>query len=290
MSWVAVGGAAVSVGGSLLGGASKKKAAKRAESAAKRRHEQAVFYGQDYRNRLTREGDALRGALAGRGEEARDVLTGVGDFVRDDIAGVRGVREGAARQLQQLLAGELETTPGYEFIRDESLRGVSRQAAARGANVSGQVLAELQQRGSQLASTEYHNIMGNLNRLLGASGQLTGQATQQYSNLINNAQNMYSALFQAGHLNRAQLIQAGEGGLLGAATGSQPNLADLELARGVSQAETIGNIAGTIGSLVGTLESESDSGGGSSGGGSVSSGINQSAISQAMRDFRLPSN
>lgn len=57
-------------------------------------------------------------------------------------------------------SGALAQTPGYQFVRDEVLGALERSAAARGTNLTGGLLKDLQDRAAGLASTEFGNEFG----------------------------------------------------------------------------------------------------------------------------------
>jgi len=133
--WATGAAAAVSIGSSYLGGKSEQKSLKDARKAF---------------------------------EKGRDVYgmqaAGMADpFMQH--------RPWAADRLQGILSGEQDfrTDPGYEFVRSEAMRGVSRQGHASGYGHSGNLYAGLQNRAAGLASTEYGNIIDRLTTLAGAT-------------------------------------------------------------------------------------------------------------------------
>lgn len=65
-----------------------------------------------------------------------------------------------------------KSNPAYQFAYDEAMRGTERSMAARGYNMSGNLLTALQERGSGLASQQYN---AEVNRLMALSGATTGQ-------------------------------------------------------------------------------------------------------------------
>ena len=98
-------------------------------------------------------------------------------------------RDEAARRLRDITLGDpsayLAQDPGYQFRLQEGQRQVERAASARGLNVSGNVLAALQERGQGLASQEYAASVQRLMELGGGfaqnaaiGGQLYGQLQQ----------------------------------------------------------------------------------------------------------------
>lgn len=76
---------------------------------------------------------------------------------------------------------------GYQDIFDESMRGVSSNAAARGLLASGSTVRGLADRGGQLAQQNFGNylqqLLGTANASFGAGGTLLGNITNagQYS-------------------------------------------------------------------------------------------------------------
>lgn len=248
MSWVAVG-AAVSVAGSLFGGSSERRAQRRARREARRFEELARTAGAN----ITTAGEQSRTNLRGAAEDIRSTLTSAAEEIREEGGAVRTARDSAANQLTRLLEGDFENTPGYEFIRSESLRGVERAASARGANVSGNVLTELQQRSRDLASTEYTTILRNLNSILGTSGNVSAGQRQSYTNLLTNANNIYSTLFQGGEASRLNAVQSGETAILRGSGEAIGSIAQTQLAQGQSSASTANNIASTLGTTLSTI-------------------------------------
>lgn len=210
------------------------------------------------RRNLYTEGDKIRDRFLGTGEDVRARLTGVGEELLGRGESVREVRDTAAGQLQKLLSGEFDTTPGYEFTRDEALRASARGASARGANVSGNVLAELQNRAAGLASTEYNTILQNLSGLLGTSGSLTATSEGQYSQLIQNANNIYSNLFSTGERTRADMVTRGELQYVGQSADAIANQAELSLLQGQTQGAAGANIASLFGSAIQGLGDKKD--------------------------------
>lgn len=118
-------------------------------------------------------------------------------------------------QLNRILQGEEDFTadPGYQFRVDEDARATERAAAARGGNISGNVLAELGNRRQQLASQEYGNI---INRLIGLSAATPENAIAGgtfYGNaMMQRAQGMAEAEIGAGFA-QSRGIAAGHAGI-----------------------------------------------------------------------------
>jgi hypothetical protein len=154
-------GASESVSGAIRAYGSKRSAAKESEGYKKA----DVFY-----NRMLEE--------AGKSREMADPFS--------------QYRAKAAERLYNLtLSGDtsaaLEQDPGYQFRLQEGTRQTERAMASRGMNVSGNVLAALQERGQGLASQEYGAAVSRLMELGG------GYA----SNAVAGA-NIYSGMTMSG--------------------------------------------------------------------------------------------
>lgn len=89
-------------------------------------------------------------------------------------------------QLHGILQGERDwtTDPGYQFRVAEDERAVERAAAARGSNISGNVLTELASRRQQMASQEYSNVINRLIGLAAATPENAIAGGQMYANAM----------------------------------------------------------------------------------------------------------
>lgn len=79
-----------------------------------------------------------------------------------------------AKALQEQSLADFETTPGYQWRKQEGIDGLDRSAAARGLLRSGAQLKAVQRFGDGLASEEYGNYF---DRLMGVSTGGAGAAT-----------------------------------------------------------------------------------------------------------------
>lgn len=123
-------------------------------------------------------------------------------------------RPGFAQQLSGILTGETDfrTDPGYQFRMGEATRETERAGAARGFNRSGNIMAAVNQRAQDVASSEYNNIINRLSGLAGATPQNAIAGGQVFGNLMGN---VYGANI-ASAANRSQAGgSSGLGGLLG---------------------------------------------------------------------------
>lgn len=229
-------------------------------------------------------GDAARGALTSYGGQAYgDVAAGYGDASRrlgdastllnlgrnqatsylDQVPGLYQPYAAAGAQAQGLYSDALglngapgnarateafTTGPGYEFQRDEALRGATRQAAATGRLDGGGTLAELTRIGNGLASQEWNNW---LTRLQGQGAQ----GMQAASGIAGGLTNLGNIQFQQGQ-GQAALGQAGATldanrgtALAGINTGLGTNLGNSFTNQGAGEASVYGNLGSSLANL-----------------------------------------
>jgi hypothetical protein len=78
--------------------------------------------------------------------------------------------------LRDFSAEDFQTDPGYAFRMSEGLKGLDRQAAARGGLISGAALKAAQRYGQDVASNEYQNAYNRYNQNRSTRyNMLTGQ-------------------------------------------------------------------------------------------------------------------
>lgn len=127
-------------------------------------------------------------------------------------------RAGSAQQLSGIMSGEIDfkTDPGYQFRMDEATKETERAASARGFNRSGNVMAAVNQRAQDVASSEYSNIINRLTGLAGATPQNAIAGGQNYGNMMGN---VYGA--QLGQtVNKSQASASSGAGALISGVGS----------------------------------------------------------------------
>jgi len=188
---MAIGTAAAIIGGSLIGGASSAIASSRAARAQE------------------------AGTSAAITEQRRQF-----DLNRADIAPFREASTGALGRLTDVSEGDLSgffTSPGFEFVREEGLRGIENRFAARGGAQSGNALRRLAEFNTGLASQEFGNFFNRQLNLagLGAGPVQTGiQAGTQISGNISNALQRGGDVRASGILGVNDAIQGTLGNLL----------------------------------------------------------------------------
>lgn len=104
-----------------------------------------------------------------------------------------------------------QQSPGYQWTRDEAFRDIGNQFSARGGAQSGNALRALQDRGANLASTDYNNWFNQQSNLAGL-GQTSAQSLGALGQ--NNANNVSNLLNQQGNA-RASGIEGQTNALTG---------------------------------------------------------------------------
>ena len=182
---VIVGASTVAAGAIAAGGA---KSASKAQAAAANQAAQLdreQYYDQVARQEPFRQAGLLSTAELQRqfGLSGEPTSAGYGNLLRD------------------FSAQDFQADPGYAFRLQEGLKGLDRQAAARGGLISGAALKAAQRYGQDVASNEYQNAYNRYNQNRSQRYQmLTGQqttganatnqqnaASQNYANAAGNA-------------------------------------------------------------------------------------------------------
>jgi hypothetical protein len=115
---------------------------------------------------------------------------------------------------------DFQADPGYQFRLSEGLKGLDRQAAARGGLISGSALKAAQGYGQEQASQEYQNafnryqanrgsVYGMLSGQQGVGQTATnaqGQAGQNYANQAGQAYQNAGAARASGYMGSANAI------------------------------------------------------------------------------------
>lgn len=157
------------------------------------------------------------------------------DYGNDYLTNLLGLSKGfdpyvqaggvAANQYTNLLRdpSSVRSLPGYEFMRDEGLRGVDHSAAARGNVFSGKTGKDLTRFAENYADTSYGN---QLQRLMqgtqlgqGAVAGQAGVAGQGYQGQLATRQSAYG-----GDMNAAGTIGQGNIAAANAQQGALQNL------------------------------------------------------------------
>lgn len=115
----------------------------------------------------------------------------------------------------------LALDPGYQFRRDEGMRGLENSAAARGGLLSGKFIRNAQRYGQDLASQEYSNAF---NRLAGIAG-VGQQQAQQLAGLGSE----YAGDVGQNMMNAANARASGYVGKANAQAGVMGNLTNLAM-------------------------------------------------------------
>lgn len=185
-----MGIAAAIIGGAIIGGISSSKAASKQARGA----DQAIV------------------------EQRRQF-----DLTRADLAPGREAGTAALGRLGQLQSGDLSsffTSPGFEFVREEGLRGIENRFSASGGALSGNALRRLTEFNSGLASQEFGNFF---NRDLALAGLGQGAVNTGVAAGAGTSANISNALIGKGNARAS--------GVLGVNTALQGTLANFLTAK-----------------------------------------------------------
>jgi hypothetical protein len=139
-----------------------------------------------------------------------------GQFINDTGADIPGLMRQSQQQSQTSMTpsgpdmSSFFTSPGYQFRRDEGMRGLERSAAARGGAFSGNALRALSEFNSNLASNEFGNYFNQLASIAGI-GQTATNQTAAYG--ADHAANAGRNALAAGEARASGII--GQGNAIG---------------------------------------------------------------------------
>jgi hypothetical protein len=164
MSFIAAAG--IVAGGSLLGGLFGASGAKKAAKAQL----QAARESNALQERMFNQQVALQEPFRQAG------LTTQSELMRQFGLGGDATSAGYGNMLRDFSAEDFQADPGYAFRLQEGLKGMDRQAAARGGLISGGALKAAQRYGQEMGSQEYQNAYNRYNQNRGTRyNMLTGQ-------------------------------------------------------------------------------------------------------------------
>jgi len=189
MSWASIIPAVAGVATSLIGANAASKAAKQQTNALNQA--------------MTTQANATQQATAAAQHGA--------DVARADLEPYRAGGAADYAALRNAVGHNFETSPGYEFARQEGIRAIDQAASARGMLNSGGRLRELMRYGTGVAQQDYNNWRSALQGLAGVGQTATGQA----ASLAQQGGQTQAQLAQQGGAQQAQLAQ-----LMGTAQGT----------------------------------------------------------------------
>jgi hypothetical protein len=164
MSFMAAAG--IVAGGSLLGGLFGASGAKKAAKAQL----QAAREANALQEKMFNQQVALQEPFRQAG------LTTQSELLRQFGLGGDAASQGYGNMLKDFSAQDFQADPGYAFRLQEGLKGLDRQAAARGGMISGAALKAAQRYGQDVASNEYQNAYNRYNQNRSTRyNMLTGQ-------------------------------------------------------------------------------------------------------------------
>jgi hypothetical protein len=136
-------GSVISAGASLIGGSRASRASSRAADT----QSDAARYAADVQRDIFEKQTELQAPFREAGLTAQNRLL--------DLLGLRP--GGSGQYARDFGMRDFQADPGYAFRMSEGLKGLDRQAAARGGLISGAALKGAQRFGQELGSQEYMN-------------------------------------------------------------------------------------------------------------------------------------
>jgi hypothetical protein len=192
MSWVAT----AIIGGAVIGGIASTRAA----------------------------GEIAEGTDASIAESRRQF-----DQNREDLAPFREGGVAALGRLDQLNQGDFSgffTSPGFEFRREEGLRGIENRFSASGGSLSGNALRRLTEFNSGLASQEFGNFFNRNLAQAGLGQTATTAGVAAGTNISGNISNALTAGGNARASGVAGINEAVQGGISNLFTAKQAGFFD----------------------------------------------------------------
>lgn len=168
----------------------------------------ATAYGARQAGKAAKEGSRAA-------NQANDVQLRMFEQQRADAAPWREAGVNALGRLNAASTGDMssfQASPGYQFRRNEGMRGIERTAASRGGAFSGNALRALSEFNSNIASNEFGNWWNQQAGLAGVGQQAnseTAQAGQNYANQYGYNARAAADSRASGIENRANIIGAG---------------------------------------------------------------------------------
>ena len=211
---MAIGTATAILGGisavsGLLGANAAKSAAKTQASAADRA---AELQNQQFQQQMAAQEPFRQGGISSMNELQRQL--GIGGDAQS--AGYGNLMRNFGQQ-------DFQADPGYQFRLSEGLKGLDRQAAARGGLISGSALKAAQGYGQEQASQEYQNAFNRYQANRGSVyGMLSGQqgVGQQATNQMGAAGQNYANQAGQDYMGAANARASGYVGAANAITGA----------------------------------------------------------------------
>lgn len=173
MTWVAaaiIGGAVIGAGASAY---SANRAAGAASDASRRATDAELQMYNQSREDLAPYREAGTGAL--------DMIS--------QLYGIPGA-DGQAPAQRDL--SSFYTSPNYEFVRSEGLRGVTNSRAAMGSGSGGNAIRGAERFAGNLASGEFQNYVDHLFAVAGMGSGATQVGVQAGQNTANSLANIYT--------------------------------------------------------------------------------------------------
>jgi hypothetical protein len=158
--------AGVKAAGSAISGSKASKAAKKAAETEAAAQEKALALQKEMFDRQVALQEPFRQAG----------LVSQNELMRQMGLGGDAASQGYGNMLRDFSMADYEADPGYAFRLQDGLKGLDRQAAARGGLISGAALKAASDFAGKQASAEYQNAYNRYNQNRGLRyDMLTGQ-------------------------------------------------------------------------------------------------------------------
>lgn len=175
--------------GSIVGGLIGQGGANAAAGAVGGATQQAIAFAQNQAN--VNRSDASPWVSSGRSALSEiGKLLGWGDLYNPGTEGSTWEFTGdPTGEKKKAATNAFQTSPGYDFRRQEGINALDRSAAAKGSLRSGAQMKAVQGFGDNLASAEYGDYYNRLAGLAGMGGQQQASSAGLNTGLANSMGN-----------------------------------------------------------------------------------------------------
>jgi hypothetical protein len=167
--------AGLKVGGSILKSKNAKKAAKKAAETEAAGQEKALALQKEMFDKQVALQEPFRQAG----------VTSTAELMRQMGLGGDAASQGYGNMLRDFTMADYQADPGYAFRLQEGLKGLDRQAAARGGLISGAALKAASDFAGKQASAEYQNAYNRYNQNRGLRYDMLSGQQNVGANAVN---------------------------------------------------------------------------------------------------------
>ena len=170
-----IGIAVAKAGGSVLKASNAKKAAKKAAETEAAGQEKALALQKEMFDKQVALQEPFRQAG----------VTSTAELMRQMGLGGDAASQGYGNMLRDFTMADYQADPGYAFRMSEGLKGLDRQAAARGGLISGAALKAASDFSGKQASAEYSNAYNRYNQNRGLRYDMLSGQQNVGANAVN---------------------------------------------------------------------------------------------------------